>query len=160
MTRDFKKLTLDDAFVGLNAMLEEAEKDPSRPVSMGVCDEAGHMLCFYRMDGSGDFARELTMRKCSTSAQLGDSTSAIMKGLETPGRFPFYEFNHPYSTVVPGGVPIVPPGNERNSLGSDGSDIKHKRGQVGACAVTGRTGKEDETIAQIGVKAIQKLVWG
>lgn len=157
MTRDFKKLTLDEALIGLNAMLAEAEKDPTRPVTMGVSDECGTMLCFYRMDGTGEFSLDMVMKKCFTSAWLGDSTAANLRIFKERD-YPFYEFNHSYATAIPGGVPIVPPGGERDVM--KGGDVRHMRGQVGACAVAGRRGHEDEAIALIGAEAIQKAVWG
>jgi len=33
------------------------------------------------------------------------------------------------------------------------------RGQIGACAAGGRSSFEDEDIAYVGARAIQKLVW-
>ena len=35
-------------------MRAEAEKEPGRPMSMGVCDEAGHMICFCMIEGEGN----------------------------------------------------------------------------------------------------------
>ena len=163
MPREFKKLTLDEAFAGLDAMLKEAEKDASRPVTMGVSDECGTILCFYRMDGSGDFDREMVMKKCFAASWLGDSGSTMLQGLKARD-YPFYEFNHPYGTVVPGGLPIVPTGTERKDMmdkgGDVGGDVRHMRGQIGACGVSGRGFDEDEAIANVGVKAIQEVFWG
>lgn len=163
MPREFKKLTLDEALVGLDAMLAEAEKDPSRPVAVGVADEGGAVLCFYRMDGASDFDREMAMKKAFTAGWLGESGTAMLKGL-VDRDYPFYEFNHSYGTVVPGGMPIVPPGSERKDMtvktGDVGGDVRHKRGQIGACGVSGRGFAEDDALAEIGVKAIQKVFWG
>jgi uncharacterized protein GlcG (DUF336 family) len=157
MPRDFKKMTLDEALVGLEAMLAEAEKDLPKPVTMGVSDEAGYIICFYRMDGGSDIDLDMVMKKCFTSAIMGNTTELFLKGLKVRD-YPFYEFNHPYATAVPGGVPIVSPDTERAEL--KGGIISPMRGQIGACAVSGRSFSEDEAIAKIGVEAIQRAIWG
>ncbi len=158
MTRPFNKLTLKEAIVGLKAMLEESKKTPDRPMAMGVSDESGHMICFCRMDGGSDFVREMTFRKCFTAAQMGEKTWAFHKVLKDHNIL-FYNFNHPLATCIPGGVPIVPPGTDRDDIVDD--DVRHDRGQIGACAAGGgRAVDDDQRVAMIGAKAIQKLVWG
>lgn len=157
MTREVKKLTLKEAIVGLKAMRAEAEKDPARPMAMGVCDESGHMLCLMRMTGGTEFHREMVFRKCYAAAQFGDTTGALKRACRKHDIL-FYNFNHPLATIMPGGVPIVPPGTEREEIGED---FRHYRGQIGACGTGGRKAiEEDEVIAKIGLKAIQDVVWG
>ena len=156
MPRDFKKLTLKEAIVGLKAMRAEAEKEPGRPMSMGVCDEAGHMICFCRSDGASDFTREMSFRKCYTAAQLGDSTAALKRYWRKTD-IVYYNYNHPLATSMPGGVPIVPPGTEREEI----DKVTRMRGQIGAIAAGGRQAiEEDERVAKVGLKAIQEVVWG
>jgi uncharacterized protein GlcG (DUF336 family) len=156
MTREFKKLTLKEAIIGLKAMRAEAEKEPGRPMSMGVCDEAGHMVCFCRSDGASDFTREMVFRKTYTAAQWGDSTAAL-KLYWRKHDILFYNYNHPLACCMPGGVPIVPPGTEREVI----DKVQRMRGQIGATAVSGRKAiEEDERIAKAGLKAIQEVVWG
>jgi uncharacterized protein GlcG (DUF336 family) len=157
MPRNCIKLTLDEALIGLDAMLAEGEKDPGRPVTMAVSDEAGYLICFYRMDGDNDFDLDVVMKKCFTSAVLGNSTEIFLKGLKDRD-YPFYEFNHSRATAVPGGIPILPPDTVSAQMKSGG--IRHMSRQIGACAVSGRRFDEDAAIARIGVEAIQKSVWG
>jgi len=157
MPRDVQKLTLKEALVGLNAMRAEAEKEPDRPMSMGVSDENGTMICFYRMDGGADFTREMVFRKCYTAAQLGETTGALKRAWRKYDVL-FYNFNHPKATAMPGGVPIVPPDKEREDIGED---VRHARGQLGATAAGGRKAiEEDEKVAKVGLKAIQEYIWG
>jgi uncharacterized protein GlcG (DUF336 family) len=156
MTRAIRKITLKEAIVGLKAMRAEAEKDPTRPMGMGVADETGRMICFLRMDGGTEFHREMVFRKCYASAQFGETTGAIKRASRKDDIL-FYNYNQPLSTVMPGGVPIVPHGAEREDI--DG-DVRRDRGQIGACGAGGRKAiEEDEAIAKIGMKAIQDVVW-
>lgn len=155
-----KVLTLKEALVGLNAMLEEAEKEPERPMSFGVADDRGDVICYYRMDGMGDGGREMVWRKCYTAAQLGDNTRVTRDNIHSEG-MTMAEMQNPNTTAAPGGVVIVPPGTERDKIGSPGKDgVRMARGQIGACGACGRISTEDEEIAMVGAKAIQKLIWG
>ena len=158
--RDIKTINLKEALVGLNAMLDEAQKDPDRPMALAVSNATGHIICLYVMDGASDFVREMVQRKCFTAAQLGDTTKASRDAMRSEGMTIGGDFCHPYATTVPGGVPIVPPGTERDEIGGLGKQgVRHARGQVGACASGGRWADEDEEIAAVGVKAIQKSIW-
>ena len=154
-------LTLEEALVGLSAMLEEVRKSPGRPMCLAVSDDRGDVICFYRMDGASDFLREMVFRKCYTAAQLGDNTRASRDAMRSEGMTMGGEFQHPNATTVPGGVVIVPPGAERDEIGGFGEEgVRMERGQIGACAAGGRWADEDEEIAMVGAKAIQKLIWG
>lgn len=166
--RDIKTITLKEALVGLNAMLEEVNKNPDRPMALAVSNAVGFTICLYVMDGASDFVREMVQRKCFSAAQLGDTTKATREAIRSEGMSMGGDFQHPYATTVPGGVPIVPPGSERDAIGGyNVGELDHlekgvsmKRGQVGACAAGGRWADEDEMIAKVGVKAIQELIWG
>ena len=156
-----KKLSLEEALVGLNAMLEEAKKDPKRPIALAVVDESGAPICFYRMDGANsDLIRRMAFRKAIFAAQSGSNTRAFKNGIVpeelTPGHF-----NDPYLCAVPGGVIIVPPDKEQDEWkqGPLGPEVSIARGHVGATGTSGRNAHEDEVIARIGAKAIQKLIW-
>ena len=162
MTKAITSITFEEAVVGINAMLEEVKKDPSRPMALAVSDATGLVLCVYRMDGANDFVREMVMRKCYTACQLGDNTRAT-KGAINRENMTLADFNHPYGTTVPGGVVIVEPGTERDAIPKNAEmkgGVQMARGQIGGCAAGGRSSFEDEEIAYVGVKAIQKLVWG
>ncbi|GAH51475.1 unnamed protein product [marine sediment metagenome] len=112
------------------------------------------------MDGASDFLREMVFRKCWTAAQLGDNTKASRDAMRSEGMTIGGDFQHPYATTVPGGVVIVPPGTEREEIGGFGKQgVSMERGQIGACAAGGRWSMEDEGIAKVGAKAIQKLIW-
>jgi len=161
MTKEITSITFEEALVGINAMLEEVKKDPSRPMAMAIADATGHALVVYRMDGASDFVREMVMKKCFTACQLGDNTRATKGSIENE-HLTLADFNHPYATTVPGGVVIVPPGTERDAIPKKGmkGGVQLARGQIGGCASGGRSSYEDEEISMIGVRAIQKLVWG
>jgi uncharacterized protein GlcG (DUF336 family) len=161
MTREIRTITFEEALVGINAMLEAVKKDPKRPMAMAVSDATGQVLVVYRMDGAHDFVREMVMKKCYTAAQTGDNTKATKGSIENE-HLTLADFNHPYATTVPGGVVIVPPGQERDAIPKDKAmkgGVQHARGQIGACAAGGRSSFEDEEISMVGARAIQKLVW-
>ncbi len=156
-----KKLSLGEASVGLHAMLEEAKKDPGRPMALVVADESGAPICFYRMDGANsDLIRRMAFRKAIFAAQIGNDTKAFKNGIVPEGLTPAH-FNDPYLMAVPGGVAIVPPDKELNEWkqGPLGPEVSVARGHVGATGTSGRNAHEDEAIAQIGARAIQKLIW-
>ena len=161
MTRAITSITFEEALVAINAMLEEVKKDPNRPMALAVSDATGLPLVVYRMDGASDFVREMVMKKCWTACQLGDNTKATKGSIENE-HMTLADFNHPYATTVPGGVVIVKPGTEREAIPKDKEmkgGVQMARGQIGACASGGRSSFEDEDIAMVGVRAIQKLVW-
>ena len=154
-----KTLTLDEALIGLNAMRTEVAKNPNRPMCLAVSDDRGDVICFYRMDGATDFLREMVFKKCFSAAQLGDNTRASREAMRSEGMTIGGDFNHSFATTVPGGVVIVPPGTERDEIGTAEKGPRMARGQVGACAAGGRWSMEDERIAKVGVLAIQKKLW-
>ena len=161
--REIKTIGLDEALVGINAMREEAEKSPGRPMALAVSNAIGHIICIHVMDGASDFLREMVMKKCYTAAQLGDTTRATRDAIKSSGMSMGGDFCHSYATAVPGGIPIVPPGTERDAIPKDKDKkggVQMARGQIGACGAGGRASFEDEEIAYVGARAIQKLVWG
>ena len=165
---DRKVLTLKEALVGLNAMLDEANKQPDRPMCLGVSDDRGDVICFYRMDGAGDWVREMVWRKLYTAAQFGEPTKNIRDAMRKENMTIGGDFQHTLAATVPGGHPIIPPGTERNEIGgyfvgeADHLEkgVSMKRGQIGACAAGGRWADEDAMISEVGAKAIQSLIWG
>ena len=106
--RDVKKLTLDEAMVGLNAMLKEAMKQPDRAMSMAVVDDTGDLMCFYRMDGAPKFLGQMAYKKAYTAAQHGSNTRDFRDGVLSEGMDISY-FNLPVFTHIPGGQVILPP---------------------------------------------------
>ena len=43
-------LSLDDAQKAMDRMLQEARKNPQRPVAIAIVDDAGELVSFARMD--------------------------------------------------------------------------------------------------------------
>jgi uncharacterized protein GlcG (DUF336 family) len=161
MTKAITSITFEEAQVAINAMLAAVKKNPSRPMALAVSDAMGQPLVVCRMDGANDFVRLMVMKKCWTACQLGDNTKATKGSIENE-HMTLTDFNHPYATTVPGGVVIVKPGTERDVIPKDKNmkgGVQMARGQIGACAAGGRSSFEDEEIAMVGVRAIQKLVW-
>ena len=161
MTRKIESITFEEALVAVNAMLAEVKKQPNRPMALAVSDATGIPLVVYKMDGANDFVRLMVMKKVWTACQLGDNTKATKGSIENE-HMTLADFNHPYATTVPGGVVIVKPGTERDAIPKDKDmkgGVQMSRGQLGACAAGGRSSFEDEDIAMVGVKAIQKIVW-
>jgi len=55
----------------------------------------------------------------------------------------------PDTTPVPGGVFVVKPG-----------EVSLKKIGFGGIGVSGRTSEEDEALAIVGLKTLQKSIWG
>ena len=142
-------LGLDEAQKAVQAMIEEAKapKGSSLPMSVAITDYEGHLICLARMDGSRDFNVSMAIRKAYTAAQWRRNTTAVGEVMQR-NKWNLTEFGTEY-TVVPGGVAIVKPGEE-----------KVYGATYGAIGVGGRVpAAEDEAIALVGLKAIQDALW-
>jgi len=135
-------LGLEEAQTAVRACIEEASKDPSRPVAVAVTDDAGNLICFERMDGNGISNAKLTTRmsinKAYTSIMMNRPTrdfSERMKQLNVE----LATWGDPAMTTVQGGLVF-----------------KNEAGQViGAIGVSGLLADEDEKLAYVGLNAVK-----
>ena len=141
-------LGLKEAQAALEAIIEEASKDPGRPVAAAVVDDHCEIVCAARIDGATPFYNYMALKKARTAATIppfipGNGTRGWQEFLHNRN-YNVSDFD-PDHTRVPGGVSVVKPG-EAIILGGIG--------------VSGLRSDEDEAMALVGLRALQKAAWG
>ena len=142
-----KILGLAEAQVAVQAIIEEALKDPNRPISVAVADERGDVIILTRMDEARPFFNERALQKAYTSATARTDTRKFLQmrlNEEISGDWGTLEPAGTGRTFIPGGVAIIEP----NGIIA-----------YGAIGVSGRTADEDEALAFVGLKALQNFLW-
>ncbi|MCX5998551.1 MAG: heme-binding protein [Chloroflexi bacterium] len=133
-----ESLGLEEAKLVVEAMLQEAMKDPRQPVAMAVVDRCGDLVYFARMDGANRFNQEMATRKAVTATQVGVDTSMFRQAL--PGlKMGLGDFGADI-TVVPGGLCVRKP--DTGVL-------------LGGIGVSGRLAEDDEKLARVGMGALK-----
>lgn len=131
-------LSLDDAQKAMDRMLQEARKNPQRPVAIAIVDDAGELVSFARMDKCAPQPPIIARKKAYTSARTRSDTAAYAERLKSQGRS-VTEFGDPNLLALQGGVVILNPADQS---------------VLGGIGVSGLAAEEDEAIARIGLKAI------
>ncbi|MEW6669587.1 MAG: heme-binding protein [Thermodesulfobacteriota bacterium] len=146
-------LTLKTAMKGMEAMLQEAAKDPSTPFAIAIVDNCGELICFARQDGCQQFRNEMAIKKAYTAAQFRRSTrKQVEEGFKPEGLdLTMFGLGDRYTTIA-GGVPILKPGEE-------GKKVGQWRDACGAIGTSGARQDGDERIAMLGLKFIQDILW-
>lgn len=135
-------LGLEEAKIAVRACIEEASKDPSLPVAVAVTDDAGNLICFERMDGSG-----IANSKITTRMAINKAYTAIMVNRHTRD---FKELNKIRE------VELATWGDPAMTTVQGGLVFKNKAGQViGAIGVSGLVADEDEKLAYVGLNAVK-----
>jgi len=134
-------LGLADAERAVRAMIEEASKEPDRPMSVAVVDAWGNLISFARMDGATLLTAHLAMNKAYTAAIFGRDTSTFNKQLKEFDRDIAWH-GDPRYTAIHGGVCV-----------KLGNGIV-----VGAIGSSGRKEEEDEAVSLAGLKAIEDIL--
>ena len=139
-----ESLGMKEAKAALEAMLEEAAKEPDQPVAMAVVDNRGEPICSARMDGANSFNRIMATRKAVTAVMIGVDTSLF--GQMMPSlNMSMTDFGSIDITVVPGGMCVRKP---------DTGAI------VGGVGVSGRMAQEDERLSRLGLETLKPLLTG
>ena len=132
------KPSLDHADV--TAILEAARAEAQKnnwAVSIAICDDGGHLLGFWRLDGAPPISAHIAPGKARTAA-LGRRESKVYEDIINNGRGSFLSAPD-LNAMLEGGVPIV------------------VNGQVaGAVGVSGVKSTEDAQIARAGISAVVK----
>ncbi len=83
----------DEAVIGLaearkaiQAMLDQAMREPDRPVAMAVVDAYGKLVEFVRMDGCRPIPQQLAYKKAYTAAIMRGDTGALAERFKSMGR--------------------------------------------------------------------------
>ena len=143
-----KFLGLTEADVAVQAIIKEASKDPSRPITVVIMDSRGDMITLVRMDSGKALYNDWATKKANHSATMGTDTRQFFKNRmnkELSGDWGAHEPPGEGRTYVPGGVAIIEPGAPTIVYGGIG--------------VSGRKADEDEALAYIGLKALQEYLW-
>ena len=131
-------LSLEEARRAMDSMLQEANKQPNRPVAIAIVDDQGELIAYARMDRTAPQPPIIARKKAYTAARTRSDTLAYAERLKSQGRS-VTEFGDPNLIALQGGVVITNP--------SDGSVL-------GGIGVSGLAAEEDEAIARVGLKAI------
>ena len=136
-----ESLGVEEAKTAVEAMLQEALKQPGQPVSMAVVDNRGDLICYARMDGANRFNQLMAIRKAATSVQIGIDTSMFKQALPALN-MNIGDFGSSEVTIVEGGVCVRKP---------DTGAV------LGGIGVSGRMASEDAALARVGANAVTNL---
>lgn len=136
---DLPMLGISDSLKAMQVMLEEALKEPDRPVSIAIVDSQGLTIQFARMDQCRLLPQQLAYKKAYTAAVMRSDTLAVAERFKNMGRS-ISEMGDRSLVGVQGGIAIQRP--------SDGAFL-------GAIGVSGLAAEEDEALARLGLQAMQ-----
>ena len=125
-------MTLADAQKMMSACKAEAQKNKWN-VAIAIVDDAGYLVLFERMDGTGLTSAEVAPGKARTAALTRRPTKFWEDRVKERPAF----LNFPAGQLIQGGLPIM-----------------YQNECVGAIGVSGVQSHEDEQIAQAGINAL------
>ena len=132
-------LTLSHANNLIRAAMDKATADYGRPICVAVCDAAGFLIAFQRMEGSPLRSIAISQGKAYSAARMQVNTDALLARLEREN-IPVSYFCDPKITALPGG----------SLLRDAGGAI------IGAVGISGLTSAEDQEIADhLSILAVQ-----
>ena len=129
---------LADARKAIQAMLDEAMKEPDRPLALAVVDVNGRLVAFARMDRCRLLPQSLAFKKAYTAAVMRSDTVDVAERFKSAGRS-VSDFGDTNMAAVQGGVVIQRP--------SDNAFL-------GGIGVSGLAAQEDEDLARKGIAAM------
>ena len=132
-------LGISESRAAMNAVLDEALRQPDAPIAVAITDDQGKLVCFARMDGCPPVVVELAIMKAYTAAVAMLDTLAFAERDKGWGR-ELATYGDPRFTYLQGGLVISGPPPGRAILGGIG--------------VSGRMPDEDERLASLGLEAI------
>ena len=135
---DEMMLGLEEAGKAMQAMLDEALKEPDRPVAIAVVDGNGKLVQFARMDRCRSIPQQLAYKKAYTAAVMRSDTGPLAERFKGMGRS-VSDFGDPNMIALQGGVVI-----QRSS----------DEAFLGAVGVSGLAAQEDEDLARKGIQAM------
>ncbi len=129
---------LDEALKAMQAMLEQAMKEPERPIAIAIVDANGKLVQYARMDRCRALPQQIAFKKAYTAAVMRSDTAALAERFQSMGRN-ISDFGDPNMLALQGGVLVLRPGDEAC---------------LGAVGVSGLSAQEDEDLARLGVQAM------
>ena len=123
-------LSLDHANDLIRAAIEKAAADYSRPICVAICDPAGFLIAFQRVEGAPLRSIAISQGKAYTAARMQANTDAVLERLRRENIALSY-FCDERLTALPGG-----------------SVIKNAHGAIiGAVGISGLASSEDQEVA-------------
>ena len=129
---------LSEVRIAVEAMLDQAMKEPNRPVAIAVVDGSGRLVEFVRMDRCRLIPQQIAYKKAYTAAIMRSDSKLVGERFQSMGRS-LSDFGDP------------------NLLGFQGAVVIERSSDqvfLGAIGVSGLTAEEDESLARIGVNAM------
>lgn len=129
---------LSEVRIAVEAMLDQAMKEPNRPVAIAVVDGNGRLVEFVRMDRCRLIPQQIAYKKAYTAAIMRSDSKLVGERFQSMGRS-LSDFGDP------------------NLLGFQGAVVIERSSDqvfLGAIGVSGLTAEEDESLARIGVNAM------
>ena len=132
---------------------EIAEGKAETTCGIAIVDPYGELVAVMRMDGAAPLNVNIAIKKAKTAAIMRRDTREQQEALKKVG-CTIGEWGD-FATQIPGGVCITQPGISRERKpGKKGPEI------FGAIGASGRPAEGDEELSFIGLRALQKAVWG
>lgn len=149
MERPF--ITLAHVQAAMGAMLKKAMEQPHRPVAMAIVDDAGNLLAYQQMDGLRMFTRRHAMRKAYTAAITGMNSGQFGEDCLKSRGTTVREIGGDLELTPGAGGVVV-----RSSRHAPKNPEEFHVNVMGGIGVGGYlTGKEDEQLATIGLRAMK-----
>jgi uncharacterized protein GlcG (DUF336 family) len=143
-------ITLAQAQAAMDAMLKKAMEQPHRPVAMAIVDDAGVLLAYQQMDGLRMFTRRHAIRKAYTAAITGMNSGQFGEDCLKARGTTVREIGGDLELTPGAGGVVV-----RLSRHAPRNPEEFHVNVMGAIGVGGYlTGREDEELATIGLKAM------
>lgn len=141
-------LGIAETKAAVEAALDEAKKEPNRPIAIAVVDDRGDLVCFARMDGALPLYTNMAINKAYTAARMQRDTDSFGEWLKQKG-IDLTVWTDDKLTPIKGGFVIINPGEGYLPIGE-------KQGKLlGGIGVSGRSSEEDAQIAFTGLKAME-----
>ena len=131
-------LSLPQVRRAMQKMLDHAQQQPDRPLTIAIVDDAGQLLAYACMDNCRALPRRMAVSKAYTSAMSGQDSLAYARRLRDEQRN-IADFGDPKLVAVQGAVVVRDPATDL---------------VLGAIGVSGLTAQEDEDLARLGHSAL------
>jgi uncharacterized protein GlcG (DUF336 family) len=143
-------ITLAQAQAAMDAMLKKAMEQPHRPVAMAIVDDAGVLLAYQQMDVLRMFTRRHAIRKAYTAAITGMNSGQFGEDCLKARGTTVREIGGDLELTPGAGGVVV-----RSSRYAPRNPEEFHVNVMGGIGVGGYlTGREDEELATIGLKAM------
>ena len=132
------ELNLQMARAMVEKALEKAAHEFKRPICVSVCDSAGLLMAFNRVEGGHARSVDISQAKAYTAARMGVDTEVFLARLQNENLSISY-FCDSKMTALPGGIVL-----------------KNHAGKVlGGIGVSGLKAEEDAVVARAASELLQ-----